>query len=216
MSDVKISGMTPGSALTGAELGEMVQSGGTFSFLMSQIKTYVFSTPAVFTEAVGSSAITLTGATQVASHPAINATQTWNNGAVTFTGLLFNVTSTASAAASLLIDLQVGGVSQFNVGKAGVVTQTGNTVYSAAAAGPTLKTGANGRTGTFVCNGATPVTVSNTSVATTDVIVISLSVVGGSVGAIPHLATITAATGFTVVGTAGDTSTYSYAIIKVA
>lgn len=41
MADVKISAMTPGAALTGAELGEMVQSAGTFSFLMSQVKAYV-------------------------------------------------------------------------------------------------------------------------------------------------------------------------------
>ena len=79
-----------------------------------------------------------------------------------------------------------------------------------------LKQGANGKCGTFVCNEATPVTVSNTSIAITDCIVISLNTVGGTVGALPHLATITAATGFTVVGTAGDISTYNYAIISNA
>jgi hypothetical protein len=77
-----------------------------------------------------------------------------------------------------------------------------------------LKQGANGKVGTFVCNGTTPVTISNTSVAITDAIIISLNTVGGTVGAIPRLATITAATGFTTVGTAGDTSTYNYCIIS--
>jgi hypothetical protein len=45
--------------------------------------------------------------------------QTWSNGAVTFTGVKLNVTNTNSAAASLLMDLQVGGTSLFSVGKAG-------------------------------------------------------------------------------------------------
>lgn len=58
---------------------------------------------------------TLATGTITASAPAINATQTWNAGAVTFTGWKLNVTNTASAAASLLLDLQVGGTSKFNV-----------------------------------------------------------------------------------------------------
>ena len=49
----------------------------------------------------------------------LDLSQTWNNGAVTFTGLKFNVVSDTSAAASLLMDLQVGGVSQFQITKAG-------------------------------------------------------------------------------------------------
>ena len=46
---------------------------------------------------------------------------TWNNGATTFTGIKLNVTDTASASGSLLMDLQVGGSSKFNVGKNGVI-----------------------------------------------------------------------------------------------
>lgn len=42
---------------------------------------------------------------------------TWNAGATTFTAIQMNVTDTASAAASKLLDLQVGGVSRFAVGK---------------------------------------------------------------------------------------------------
>jgi hypothetical protein len=45
--------------------------------------------------------------------------QTWNNSANTFTLLSANVTDTASNASSLLIDLQVGGVSRFRVDKSG-------------------------------------------------------------------------------------------------
>jgi hypothetical protein len=44
---------------------------------------------------------------------------TWNDAAVTFNGIKLNVTDTASAAASNLLDLQVGGVSRFHVTKTG-------------------------------------------------------------------------------------------------
>lgn len=76
-------------------------------------------------EAVGASALTLTGATQTTSQPVLNATQTWNSGAVTFTGWKLNVTNTTSAAASKLLDLQVGGTSQFNVTRLGDVAVLG-------------------------------------------------------------------------------------------
>lgn len=47
-----------------------------------------------------------------------NMADTWNNGATTFTSILMNVTDTASATASKLMDLQIGGSSRFAVGKA--------------------------------------------------------------------------------------------------
>jgi hypothetical protein len=59
--------------------------------------------------------------TVTASAP-LTFTQTWNNAGVTFTGVKLNVTSTASAAASLLMDLQVGGASQLSVKKDGTLT----------------------------------------------------------------------------------------------
>jgi hypothetical protein len=52
-------------------------------------------------------------------------TDTWNSAGTTFTGIGLNVTDTASAAGSLLLDLQVGGSSKFRVTKAGVVTASG-------------------------------------------------------------------------------------------
>lgn len=45
--------------------------------------------------------------------------ETWNNAGTTFTHIKSNVTDTASNAASLLIDLQVGGSSKFKVDKEG-------------------------------------------------------------------------------------------------
>ena len=50
-----------------------------------------------------------------------NMTQTWTSGATTYTAVKMNVTNTASAAGSLLMDLQIGGVSQLKVNKTGYV-----------------------------------------------------------------------------------------------
>lgn len=59
--------------------------------------------------------------TITASAPILDLSSTWNNGAVTFTGLKYNVTDTASAAASLLMDLQVGSDSKFGINKGGLI-----------------------------------------------------------------------------------------------
>lgn len=48
-------------------------------------------------------------------------TDTWSDGATTYTSIKMNVTDTASAAASKLIDLQIGGSSFFSVDKAGKI-----------------------------------------------------------------------------------------------
>jgi hypothetical protein len=45
--------------------------------------------------------------------------QTWNDGATTFAGIKLNVTDTASASGSLLMDLQLGGAAKFKVDKNG-------------------------------------------------------------------------------------------------
>lgn len=101
--------------------------------------------------------------------------------------------------------LQVQGITP--AGALAAVTQTTTTAAIAALAGNngTLR-------GTFVLTGTTPVTVANTNVAITSIIDTSLNTVGGTVGAIPAVKTITAGVGFTVSGTAADTSTYNYAV----
>jgi hypothetical protein len=68
-----------------------------------------------------SAPLTGTGAIITTSQPLIDVSQTWNSSGTTFTGAKINVTNTASAAASLLLDLQVGTTSLFSVGKAGNV-----------------------------------------------------------------------------------------------
>jgi len=71
---------------------------------------------AVWTQNGGQLAIA--SGTQTASLPALNVTQTWNNGAVAFTGLLLNVTDTASLS-SRLLDLEIGGSTRFFVSNGG-------------------------------------------------------------------------------------------------
>ena len=67
-------------------------------------------------------ALTVGGKTVTTDAPIINLSQTWNNAATTFTGLKLNVTNTASAAASNLLDLQVGGTSSFSVSQNGSIS----------------------------------------------------------------------------------------------
>lgn len=122
----------------------------------------------------------------------------------------------APAGGTVAVDgATIGGVTPA-AGAFTTVAASDNVTMGTAAKGLVLKRGANGKCGTFVCNGVTPVTVNNTSIAVTDTIIISLNTVGGSVGAVPAIQTITASTGFTVAGTAADTSTYNYAIISNA
>ncbi len=66
--------------------------------------------------------------------------------------------------------------------------------------------------GTFVCNGVTPVTVADVNVTANSVILATLKTIGGTVGAVPAVKTITPTTGFTIAGSASDSSTYNYTI----
>lgn len=67
--------------------------------------------------------------------------------------------------------------------------------------------------GQFTCNGTTAVTVTNAAVTANSIIVPTLATVGGTVGALPAVKTITPGTGFTIAGTASDTSVYNYLIL---
>lgn len=67
--------------------------------------------------------------------------------------------------------------------------------------------------GTVTLNGNTPVTVANANITASSVILFGLKTVGGTVGAMPTPQTVTPGTGFTVEGSASDTSTYNYLII---
>lgn len=80
-----------------------------------------------------------------------NLTDTWNDAGVTFNAIKMNVTDTASAAASNLLDLQVAGASKASITKAGNTTLAG-----------TLASGALTVTGAAtVVSGGTALTVRN-------------------------------------------------------
>lgn len=79
---------------------------------------------------------------------------TWNSGATTFAGIKIDVTDTSSAAASALLDLEVGSADVFYVGKDGAVNVT-------TAAADALAIGLNGAT-----NPAFQVDASTASMAT--------------------------------------------------
>ncbi len=67
--------------------------------------------------------------------------------------------------------------------------------------------------GTFTANGASDVTVAAPQVTADSVVLITLKTVGGTVGAVPAIQTITPGTGFTVAGTASDTSIYNFVVL---
>ena len=112
MTDINLKTLTPDTSLptTGFLFGADSQASTNPS---------VYSTQTVATTLLGSTS--LTGDTLTADAPVLNLAQTWNSGAVTFTGVKLNVTDTTSAAASLLMDLQVGGSSKFSLNKVGVL-----------------------------------------------------------------------------------------------
>jgi hypothetical protein len=81
-------------------------------------------TSGILTEAVGTSCLVLTGATQTASFPALSITQTWNNGVVAFKAVQVNVTKTAASNDSALLSLEVGGSvkTAFGIGAGELIT----------------------------------------------------------------------------------------------
>ena len=107
----------------------------------------ITSTGTLTTLSVASGSITAT--------TPILITQTWNNSSVAFTGIRENITDSASAAGSYLLDLQVGGTSQFTVSKNGNIAvgpvNTG-TVTAATIQVTSLTTGANTTAGSVTGN----------------------------------------------------------------
>jgi hypothetical protein len=80
--------------------------------------TFVWDTAGLISKKVSRNNWLNSGTLAGASAP-ITVSQTWNDAAVAFTALKVNAVSTASATGSLLLDLQVGGVSQVSVSKGG-------------------------------------------------------------------------------------------------
>src|SRR6266404_3961576 len=105
---------------------------GTTTITSGTTTRFIYDLAGVVQETVGftwdstNQAATLNPAAFTTSQSALKITPTWNNAGVAFAGvLLVNVTNTASANSSYLIDLQVNNVSFFSVNKAGTLTLTG-------------------------------------------------------------------------------------------
>lgn len=97
-------------------------TGGTERGTLSSAGLFTTTGGLSSTTGAFSSTITGTGGTITASTPFLTNTATWNSGGVTFKNIFSNVTCTACANASALIDLQLGGVSKFTITKASGVT----------------------------------------------------------------------------------------------
>ena len=89
---------------------------------------------------VGTGRLTVNPGTATSNVHALTVLQTWNNSSVQFSAIEANITDTASAANSLLFDLQVADVSKFAVSKegnvffSGVITGNANGLSSLQAA----------------------------------------------------------------------------------
>jgi hypothetical protein len=98
-----------------AAAGTAITTSGTQSGVQTGTTSATVQSPLMTTTTFGPSGLTGSQTT-----PVLNLAQTWNTSG-TVTGLKLNATDTASNAASLLLDLQVGGVSKFNVNKSGQI-----------------------------------------------------------------------------------------------
>lgn len=73
--------------------------------------------------------LTIPQGTITAAAPALSNTATWNNAGVTFSNIVSNITNTASAADSQLIDLQINGASKFSAGRQYLQSYTTSGAY---------------------------------------------------------------------------------------
>ncbi len=103
MADAKISALPSATVpLAGTEVLPVVQGGTTDKVTAADL-------------------LRQNGQTVTTSNPVLSLAQTWNAGGVTFTGLFFNATSTASASSSVLMELQRDSSRRFAVDKDGTV-----------------------------------------------------------------------------------------------
>lgn len=106
----------------GITIGTSTITGGTDTYVLYNNAGVVGNASTLRINSTAGQGPSIVAGTATTAVNALNITQTWNEGSTTFTGIFANVTSSASGGSSLLMDLQLGGVSQFKVGKAGVVT----------------------------------------------------------------------------------------------
>ncbi len=121
-------------------------------------------------------------------------------------------TQLAVTGATTLVTTQVGGLTDTQISNLTTLNVSGNTVlHTTQVTGLTVTS--LGVHGTVVANGASQVSVTLSGITATSLVLLTLKTVGGTVGAVPAVKTITPGAGFTVVATAGDTSTYNYGVL---
>lgn len=167
-----------------------------------------------------------TQATITASNPMITHTATWNNSGVTFQNIVSDITDTASAAASTLIDLQVGSATKFKVDKAGVSTSVAYATSTNCSDSAGAAACGSAAAGSVVIDaGSTSVVVSTTAVTANSQIFVQydsslgtrLSVTCNTTPALPAVTARTAATSFTITVPAAPVTNpacYSYFIVN--
>lgn len=129
MANTRISDLTAGSNLAATDIVPSVETAG-----VGPVQKTGLQLAAGLFGASSYNGATLTGA----SSPVAQWAQTWNNAATTYVAYILNVTDTASASGSLLMDLRVGGSSKFQVNKSGFIGIGGaaSTTYSINTASP--------------------------------------------------------------------------------
>jgi hypothetical protein len=115
--------MTAGGGTSTVEPSHTAAAGAEVAESDGYVWRYLTATQAVFKRA----GPVMGDATTVVDDPIFNTSQTWNDAAVTFRGHKTNITSTASAAASMLHDWQVSSSTQANIRKDGRIAATAST-----------------------------------------------------------------------------------------
>lgn len=169
----------------------------------------------------GSVLKTITSSGTVSTIPVADA-----SGNVTITGLLtVSPGGTIALGGGVNIYANVGNLQTDNYfvmpngQSTGSFSVFGNTATSfslgTVGGGIAVKEGSNARMGTLTLTGATPVVVANTSVTAADRIFLTTNTPGGTPG-FCWVSARSAGVSFSVTGTAGDTSTVAYQIVRPA
>jgi hypothetical protein len=93
--------------------------------------------------------ITGSAGTVTTDQPILDVAQTWNDAAVTFAGIKANITDTASAATSNLLDLQVGGSSKASIRKSGDLSANAAWLNAGTVSAPAITLAGDTNTGWY-------------------------------------------------------------------
>jgi len=100
MADAKLTALTAASALAAADLFYVSQSAASRKATGTQLLTLVGTAYVPLAGGTMTGALTIASGTLTASAPALNITQTWNQGATQFESIAVDVTNTASGSSA--------------------------------------------------------------------------------------------------------------------